>query len=201
MIIAGRTLGKVDPRAMAAFGYFCTAVGVYNLTRLDLYTSFGTATLWRILQMAALPFIFIPISTLNYVGVPPEKSNQISSLSNFARNIGGSAGTALLTTFIARTSQTHQQVLGSNVVNTSVAYRLYIGQMQELLVARGMSVAQASQTAIGQAYRQMLLQATMLSYQNAFVVLSALLFCLVPLPFLMRLPKKREKPAPEAVGH
>jgi len=201
MIIAGRTLGKVDPRAMAAFGYFCTAVGVYNLTRLDLYTSFGTATLWRILQMAALPFIFIPISTLNYVGVPPEKSNQISSLSNFARNIGGSAGTALLTTFIARTSQTHQQVLGSNVVNTSVAYRLYVGQMQELLVARGMSVAQASQTAIGQAYRQMLLQATMLSYQNAFVVLSALLFCLVPLPFLMRLPKKREKPAPEAVGH
>ena len=35
----------------------------------------------------ALPFIFIPISTLNYVGVPIEKNNQISSLSNFARNM------------------------------------------------------------------------------------------------------------------
>jgi MFS transporter, DHA2 family, multidrug resistance protein len=128
MMVAGKTVGKVDPRAMAAFGYFFTAVGVYNLTRLDLTTAFGTATAWRIFQMMALPFIFIPISTLNYVGVPAEKSNQISSLSNFARNIGGSAGTALLTTFIARTSQTHQQALSSNVVSNSVTYRLYIGR-------------------------------------------------------------------------
>ena len=201
MIVAGKSLGKVDPRAMAAFGYFCTAIGVYNLTRLDLNTAFGTATLWRVLQMMALPFIFIPISTLNYVGVPIEKSNQISSLSNFARNIGGSAGTALLTTFIARTSQTHQQVLGSNVVQGSVAYRYYIGRVQAVMMAGGMSAAQASQAAVGQAYRQMLLQATMLSYQNAFVLLATLLFFLVPLPFLMRLPKRREKPAPEAIGH
>ena len=41
----------------------------------------------------------------------------------------------------------------------------------------------------------------MLSYKNAFVVLSTLLFCLVPLPFIMRLPKKRVKPDPEAMGH
>ena len=201
MMVAGRTVGKVDPRLMAAFGYFCTALGVYNLTRLDLTTAYGAATEWRILQMMALPFIFIPISTLNYVGVPPEKSNQISSLSNFARNIGGSAGTALLTTFIARTSQTHQQALGSNVVHESVAYQVYLARMQETLIAGGMSAAQAMQTAIGQAYRTMQLQASMLSYQNAFVVLSSLLFVLVPLPFLMRLPKKREKPAPEAAGH
>ena len=37
--------------------------------------------------------------------------------------------------------------------------------------------------------------------QIAFVVLAALLFLLVPLPFLMRLPKKREKPSPEAAAH
>jgi DHA2 family multidrug resistance protein len=151
--------------------------------------------------MMSLPFIFIPISTLNYVGVPAEKSNQISSLSNFARNIGGSAGTALLTTFIARTSQTHQQALGANVVRGTAAYNLYLDSMRQLLISGGMSAAQATQAAIGQAYRQMQLQASMLSYQNAFVVLSAMLFCLVPLPFLMRLPKRREKPAPEAAGH
>ena len=201
MLVAGRTVAKVDPRAMAAFGYFCTAVGVYNLTRLDLNTAFGTATLWRVLQMMALPFIFIPISTLNYVGVPAEKSNQISSLSNFARNIGGSAGTALLTTFIARTSQTHQQVLGANATRDGIAYTLFAGRMEQMMVNGGMSAIQASQTAFGYAYREMQLQATMLSYQNAFVLLATLLFCLVPLPFLMRLPKKREKPSPDAAGH
>ena len=200
MLIAGKSVGKFDPRMMAAAGYFFTALGVYNLTRLDLNTSFADATLWRIVQMMALPFIFIPISTLNYVGVPADKTNQISSLSNFARNIGGSAGTALLTTFIARTSQTHQQVLGANVVPGSAPYRIYMGRMQELLMSGGMSAAQATQAAVGTAYRQMQLQATMLSYQNAFAILSYLLFVLVPLPFLMRLPKKREKPSPEAAG-
>jgi MFS transporter, DHA2 family, multidrug resistance protein len=201
MMVAGKAVGRVDARLMAAFGYFMTACGVYNLTRLDLTTSYGAATEWRILQMMSLPFIFIPISTLNYVGVPIEKNNQISSLSNFARNIGGSAGTALLTTFIARTSQAHQQVLGANVVANTVNYHLYMDRIQGMLVTEGMSTLDAAQTAIGQAYRQMQLQATMLSYQNAFVVLSVLLFCLVPLPFLMRLPRKREKPSAEALGH
>jgi DHA2 family multidrug resistance protein len=53
--------------------------------------------------------------------------------------------------------------------------------------------------AVGQAYREMQLQASMLSYHNAFVVLSGMIFCLVPLPFVMRLPKKRT--AAGAAGH
>jgi DHA2 family multidrug resistance protein len=201
MLVAGRTVGKVDPRAMAAAGYLFTALGVYNLTRLDLNAAFGTVTEWRILQMMFLPFIFIPISTLNYIGVPADKTNQISSLSNFARNIGGSAGTALLTTYIARSAQVHQQALVANVIPNSVPYRLYMARMEDLLIAGGMSATQASQAAIGQAYRQMQLQASMLGYKNAFVILASCLFCLVPLPFIMRLPKRREKPSPEAVGH
>jgi DHA2 family multidrug resistance protein len=201
MLIAGRTVGKIDPRAMAAAGYFFTALGVYNLTRLDLTTSFAHVTEWRMLQMMALPFIFIPISTLNYIGVPADKTNQISSLSNFARNIGGSAGTALLTTFIARTSQTHQQALAANVIPNSVPYRLYMSRIQQMLIDGGLAPAQSAQAAVAYAYRQMQLQASMLSYQNAFVVLAALLLCLTPLPFIMRLPKKRAKPSPEAMGH
>src|ERR1700753_2935335 len=122
MAVAGRSLGKFDPRIMVCLGYLATAAGIYNLTRLDLDTAFGTVTLWRMLQVIGLPFIFIPISTLNYVGVPREKSNQISSLSNFARNLGGSAGTALLTTFLARTAQTHQLQLAAHSGAGSIGY-------------------------------------------------------------------------------
>jgi DHA2 family multidrug resistance protein len=201
MMVSGKLVGMVDARALAAFGYLCTAIGVYNLTRLDLNTAYGTATLFRIFQVMALPFIFIPISTLNYVGVPIEKNNQISSLSNFARNIGGSAGTALLTTFIARTSQTHLASLSAQAVPGSFAYTLYLDRINAILISRGVSVAQASQMAVGQTWRDMQLQASMLSYHNAFVVLSAAIFCLVPLPFAMRLAKARQKPAPESAGH
>ncbi len=202
MAIAGRSLGwKIDPRLTVCLAYLAVAAGIYNLTRLSLDTSFGTATLWRMLQVAGLPFIFIPISTLNYVGVPRSKSNQISSLSNFARNLGGSAGTALLTTFLARTAQTHQMQLASNVVPGSVRYMRYIGQTSAVFQQEGMSAASAGQAAMGYAYQQMLRQSSMLSYKNAFFVLAVTIAALSPLPFLMRLPKKSEKPAPEEVGH
>jgi DHA2 family multidrug resistance protein len=185
---------------MVALGYMATAAGIYNLTRLDLNAAYGTVTWWRMLQVVGLPFVFIPISTLNYVGVPATKTNQISSLSNFARNLGGSAGTALLTTFLARSSQVHQVALAANVVPGSVPYQIYMGQMTQMLRDGGMGAAQAAQMAVGQAYQQMLREASMLAYKNAFLILSAVILCLVPLPFVMRLPPKRAKVDPEALG-
>ncbi len=92
--------------------------------------SFSTIVLWRSLQVTGLAFVFIPISTLNYVGVPRDKNNQISSFSNFARNLGGSVGTAMLTTFLQRTQQTHQQTLASHVVPGTPAYSLLHGRNQ-----------------------------------------------------------------------
>jgi DHA2 family multidrug resistance protein len=203
MFVAGKSLSlKIDPRLTVCLGYLATAIGIYNLTRLDLTTSYGTVTLWRMLQVIGLPFIFIPISTLNYVGVPATKTNQISSLSNFARNLGGSAGTALLTTYLARSSQVHQAALAANVTLGSVPYQLYTGRIQQMLARSGMAPGAAAQFSVGYAYQQMVRQASMLSYQNAFAILSGVIFLLAPLVFIMRLPKKREAPAPEeAMGH
>ena len=201
MFVAGRTLGKMDPRLMVCCGYIVTALGIYNLTRLDLTTSFASVTEWRMLQVIALPFVFIPISTLNYVGVPATKTNQISSLSNFARNLGGSAGTALLTTYIARSSQVHQSALAANVVSGSAAYNGFMDRVKEALIKGGMAPAGASRLAIGEAYQLMLRQASMLSYKNAFAILAVVILALSPLPFLMRLPPKRvAKPAAEEMA-
>jgi DHA2 family multidrug resistance protein len=54
--------------------------------------------------------------------------------------------------------------------------------------------------AVGEAYQQMIRQASMLGYKNAFFILSVVILCLSPLPFIMRLPTKAAKPDPEALG-
>jgi DHA2 family multidrug resistance protein len=202
MFVSGRLIGKFDPRVLVAIGYFLTAAGLYNLTRLSLDTSFATITQWRMLQVIGLPLVFIPISTLNYVGVPQNKMNQISSLSNFARNLGGSAGTALLTTFLARTAQTHQQQLIAHTGTANYGYNQYISSVVTNLQQHGMSSVQATGAAMGYVYTQALRQASMLSYKNAFALLASVIFCLIPLPFVMRLPAKTAaKPKPEDMGH
>jgi DHA2 family multidrug resistance protein len=199
MLIAGRTLGKNDPRLTVMLGYLAVAAGLYNLTRLDLYSSFGAITTWRMLQVIGLPFIFIPISTLNYVGVPREKSNQISALSNFARNMGGSAGTALLTTFLARSAQVHQTTLSANITAGSYAVTAFTSRFAK---ATHTTLAAAQPIALAQIYNQMLQQASMLAYKNAFAILSFTLIVLSPLVWIMRLAPKNVKIDPEQLaGH
>ena len=201
MPVAGKIVNKMDARLLVSIGYLVTAIGLYNLTRLDLDVNFGTIVLWRMLQVAGLSFVFIPISTLNYVGVPRDKNNQISSFSNFARNLGGSVGTAMLTTFLQRTQQTHQQTLASNVVPGSAAYNAFMDATKNALMKLGHSADGAAQMAMGQAYQVMLRQASMLSYQNAFWLLSVIIACLIPLPFVMRRPPKITGTPKEAMGH
>jgi len=197
MAVAGRTLGKGDPRLMVMLGYIATAIGLYNLTRLDLYTAYSTATLWRMLQVIGLPFIFIPISTLNYVGVPRSKMNQISSLSNFARNIGGSAGTALLTTYLARSAQVHQLNLASNLSAGSTAVMQEIERFASLTHS---TLAAAQFPALAQIYGQMQRQAMMLAYKNAFAILAGVVVLLSPLVWIMRLPSKNTVVDPEQLA-
>ena len=200
MPLAGLAVGRVrDPRLLVAGGYAVTALGIYNLTRLDLDVSFGTIALWRAFQVVGLAFIFIPISTLNYVGVPREKNNQISSLSNFARNLGGSFGTAMLTTFLERSAQVHQATLGAHAFPGGYAYSAFVAQTQAALEKMGH--AGAAQLAQGQAYQELLRQASMLSYQNAFWLLSVAIALLVPVPFLMQKPPRALPGAGKALEH
>ncbi|HEX4651809.1 MAG TPA: EmrB/QacA family drug resistance transporter, partial [Granulicella sp.] len=122
---------------------------------------------------------------------------QISSLSNFARNLGGSAGTALLTTYLARSAQVHQQTLAANLSSSSQALRDYIGTYA---AAAHMSLASARPIAMGSVYIQMLQQASMLAYKNAFAMLALTALLLSPLVWIMRLAAKQAKVDPEQMA-
>ena len=79
MPIAGRiTATKVDPRLLICIGFLGTAFTLQRLTVVNLQIDFHTIVVLRMTQVLFMPFIFIPISTLNYVGVPREKNNQVS---------------------------------------------------------------------------------------------------------------------------
>ena len=45
--------------------------------------------------MVGVAFLFVPIQTMCYVGIPPGKNNNVSGMTNLARNVGGSVGISL----------------------------------------------------------------------------------------------------------
>ena len=68
----------------------------------SLGSSFKYIMWVRVLQASGLAFLFIPINTISYIGVPREQNNDVSGLTNLARNIGGSTGTAFVATMLTR---------------------------------------------------------------------------------------------------
>jgi DHA2 family multidrug resistance protein len=69
MPIAGILASKFDPRVIIACGFAITSFGLFHVTNIYLGVGFGTMAAYRVIQVIGIPLIFIPISTLNYVGV------------------------------------------------------------------------------------------------------------------------------------
>ncbi len=201
MPIAGiiTTKMKVDPRLLVSLGFLGMAITLHHMTLIYTQIDFRTMVLLRVVQVLPLPFIFIPISTLNYVGVPKEKSNQVSGLSNFARNMGGSIGTSLLGVFVSRQNQTHQNALITHTTNSDANFQAMLSSLKSVYISHGFDSVTAANKALAQVYQIVQAQANALSYMNCFWAMSALVACLVPLPFIMRRPPVGDGPPPEPV--
>jgi DHA2 family multidrug resistance protein len=199
MPIAGLLLStKIDPRLLISIGFMGTAVTLYMMTVINLQIPFQTMVRLRMAQVVFMPLIFIPISTLNYVGVPREKSNQISGMSNFARNLGGSIGTSMLSTFLSRQNQTHLHNFGSHTDPSNPNFKHMLDGLAAMFVAQGYDTVAASKKALAMMYQIAQGQAGVMSFMNAFWVMSIAVACLSPLPWVMRRAKAGAKPVLDA---
>ena len=195
--LVGRLVSKVDPRYLIAFGFLILSAALFHMAH-TLYPGidFRTAVLIRIYQSAGLAFLFVPINTMVYSGVPPQKNNQVSGIVNLARNMGGDLGIALVTTLIARRSQFHQARLAEHVV-PSCDLGARLAGIAEHLQQMGIGAAQATKMAYGQIYAQVIKQAQTLAYLDALLMLSIFAAIMVPLVLMTR----RVKPGAAAMGH
>ena len=195
MPIVGVLISKVDGRFLIMFGFLSLALALNHMTSLDLQISFAYAARLRFFQSIGLAFLFVPINTLIYVGVPQGKNNDVSGLSNLARNIGGSAGTSFFTTVLARHQQIHQQYLAQHVFTSGAAYQQQSGSLSRQLLSTTASLVDAQSKAMLNLYQSLQLQASVLSYIDILQSLSMFCACMIPLVLLMKRPPKGTKAA------
>ena len=194
MPIVGRLVTKVDPRKLVAIGFGATAIALYHMTVLNLGIDFRTAAMMRVYQTIGLAFIFIPINTLSYVGMPPNKSNQISGITNLARNIGGSIGISLLSTFLQRLSQVHQVYLSAHTSPGDAAFQSQVSGIAQTFRTQGATAAEATAQAYRVIENTLVGQATVLAYIDIISVGAVAVACLVPLAFIMKRPRRGAAP-------
>jgi DHA2 family multidrug resistance protein len=199
MPLSGALSGKIDPRYLLAFGYAATSLGLYHMaTRLSMGMDFGTAAMLRTYQVAGLAFIFIPSNLLCYDGVPREKNNQVSSMMNFVRNIGGSMGIALVSTMVVRNTQKRQTYMAAHMQNGNPVFRQMVAGISATLRSQGLSAGQATRQAYVRLAMRMQQQANALAFKDVVAVLAVVVACLIPLAFIMRKPAASERMSPPA---
>jgi len=196
MPIVGQLTTKIPAKYIMAFGWLSLAIGMYVSTKqLDLLISFNSASRLRIVQAFGLGFLFVPISFAAYIGIPPEKGNNVSGMVNFMRNIGSSVGTSGVTTLLARRAQSHQSLISYHATNYDPAFRNQVNGLAAQLVNSGASIPDARTGALGRAYQQVLVQAQTLAYIDTFMILAIAAGLMFLLSFLIR----KNDPAPGRV--
>jgi len=195
MPLSGLLSSRVDSRLLIGFAFIIQGLALWNMSHLDTQMSFASAALARMFQSVGLPFLFVPITTMAYIGLRPSESNQASALMNVARNLGGTIGISSAQTMLAQRQQVHQAHMVETLSPLNPNYAGGIAQLTHALIAHGQPQIQAGQEAVAMLYRTAGQQAQMLSYIDVFHTLMLVVFGAIPLLLLMQGPNARAKDA------
>jgi len=171
--------------AIIALGLVGIVLSMWHSSSLTPDASFGYFAWLRVYQTIALPFLFIPINTVAYDGLPPDKTNQASALMNVARNLGGSIGISLANVEITQRSQLHQAQLVGNTTPSSTVFQSTLHQLTQYFMQHGATAGKAHNEAIGYIGQMIGRQATLLAYIDVFQLSAIVAAVLIPVVLIM----------------
>ena len=186
MPIAGKLVTKVNPKAILAFGIGVAAYSVHLMAQFNLLADFNTILWPRMVLGLGMGFLFIPLTTLTMSGIRKEEMANATGIFNLLRNLGGSFGVAFVTTMLARRAQFHQVHLAEHLTPFDRNLQLAIPQLSQTLQERGFPSPLLDQRSLDVIYQQLIQQATMLSFNDAFSLLTVMMILILPLVLLMK---------------
>ena len=177
MLIVGRLIDRVDPRALVLAGL---ALSVWVLWEMAGYTpdvSRFTLVMNGVVQGLGLGFMFVPLSTITFATLRPEFRTQGTALFSLMRNLGSAIGISLVMWQLSRTTQVMHAELSGFVTPFNPALALPgVVQHWNLGTAAGRLALNGELTR----------QATVVAYANDFLLMMAVAVLAMPLVFLLR---------------
>ncbi|MBS1486899.1 MAG: DHA2 family efflux MFS transporter permease subunit [Bacteroidetes bacterium] len=166
----------------------------YSLWAYTIITPFtGASDFFFILMMrgVGLGFLFVPTTTLALSTLKGKEVGQGASFTGMVRQLGGSFGIALISTFIGRQSTMHR----ANLVNHISPYDANVQQRLEGLkanfLAHGSTIDRATQQANQVMEGMATKQAMLLTYMDVFLFIG--IFFLLCVPFVLMLKPTKTK--------
>ena len=184
MPLSGVLTSKIDTRILLFVAFASQGYAFWLFSQFSTASTFGDAAWGRFYMSVALPFLFIPINTVAYIGLPADAGDKASAMLNFFRNLGGAFGISIAQTMLVRRDQFHQARIteGLNPLNPG---------FETTATALGGAVG-GRQEALGLIYQQAQQQAQMLSYVEVFRTLMWGVILVLPIIFFLRTASTRD---------
>jgi DHA2 family multidrug resistance protein len=180
--LVGKNINKVDPRIFATMAFSVFALILWMRSQFTVQADFISIMIPSFIQGIAMAAFFVPLMTLIFSGLTPDKIPAASGLSNFVRIMAGGFGASIFTSAWFNRSSVHHAALAEhiNFANPVSTYAL------KTMTDTGMS----GQQALIYLNNMINQQATTLAV-NDLAWLSSLLFLgLIGFVWLIHPPKK-----------
>ncbi len=108
--IASQLLPKFGPKPLMVPGLISASIGLLLLTRITPETAYATHVVPSLLIMSfGMALVFIPLTSTSLHGISGRDTGVASAMVNTSQQIGGSLGTALLSTIAVTASSNYEK--------------------------------------------------------------------------------------------
>ncbi len=180
---------RVDSRLLVAFGFLLFGISCVMNGYMSPLTAGPELRLPQLVRALGQPFIIVPLSSLATGGLARADQAQGSALFNMFRNLGGSLGIAMLSTFTTMREHYHFDIISQRLTITSPDVHAWLDHAASLLIARGTPIGLASQQALGELAAMVRSQAYTMTYSDCFFGMGVVLIGAIALLALMPRPK------------
>lgn len=194
MPLIGQLLQKGIPHqlmvAAGMFTFFIFTFWGYKIMTPD--TGAGDFTWMLIVRGVGMGLLFIPITMLSLSTLKGKQIGQGAAFTGMMRQLGGSFGIAIITTFMASQVVVHSADLSNHITsNDPNARQRILGMAHSFTTRTPMTPDVALRSAYQATYGQIAKQAAVLSYMDVFIYLGVLFLICVPIVLIVRGKKKK----------
>ncbi|MBB1138113.1 DHA2 family efflux MFS transporter permease subunit [Myroides sp. WP-1] len=190
----------VPPKYLVAAGFlvfFVYSFWAHNILTPDTGSEHFFWPL--VVRGVGLGLLFVPITTLSLSNLRNKQIGEGAAFTGMMRQLGGSFGIALITTFISRWTVNHRLALVSHLDSASLEVQNRVATLQQSFIAKGFTTDEALQKAYTLLDLGVTKQATVLTYMDVFMFLGVLF--LICIPFILILIKKGAGKIIAGAGH
>ncbi|MFS8083084.1 MAG: DHA2 family efflux MFS transporter permease subunit [Ginsengibacter sp.] len=194
MPVIGRIIqGGVKQQYLIAGGlliFFLYSLWCYNILTPNTPE---TAFWWPlIVRGLGLSMLFIPVTTLALSTLHGQQIGQGAAFTGMMRQLGGSFGVAVITTFLSTQNMVHRVDLVSKLDVTDPRVQQRVSVLQHGFMAKGNAADRALQMAHQALDYTVTKQSAVLSYMDAFLYIGGLFLICIPFVLLAKANKKKK---------